>query len=158
MNTAEPKGPIGRTEPAIKQKKLEWLGQGIIDLMAERAPSLLVKLSDLRQGQDLSLTGAEMEFFEGLIAQNQPGISLIVTGIAGQLWGANIVTWRDGKMEKRGNIVTELWRHFLPRGATRNSNLREVLKFFLDTSREDAEAQISKWQEFANRRELKLVE
>src|SRR3989344_3077680 len=161
MNPGVPGGP-GDKLLAPKREiffNLRWLGQEFIDLMATRAPGLPQKLSELRPGEVPNLTEAEEKFFVDLVTEGHPSIDIYLTGLAGQIWEAHMLTWEDNAgVSHNKTMDSDLWEHFpsaveiLPEEATK------LIRFFLRSTKAQAEKIISHWPEWKDRKEIRLTE
>ena len=159
--SGKPKAPgdeLSASEMEDFKKLVKWLGQPFVDLMAKKVPELPKKLSELlKKSGPLALNAAEVEFFEDLVIEDYEGLNVLLGSIAAQIWRADIVTWKEKGTTQRGNIVTVLWGHFLPIEDLSIDEVAILIRFFLRTSREEAENEIRHWDKWVTRTEVQFA-
>jgi len=121
-------------ETNLQSKKiyLSWIDQKHKSLIQEKCPSLFDKLESLYSGQKLILSEEEKDFFITAIQEGVPEISNLISGLAGQIWGAHSVYWKEKNEYQQENVAAAFWWALI-------NDPAELVDFYLNTTKEEAE-------------------
>lgn len=100
-------------------------------LISQKCPSLLEKLEAMRAGDRLLLSEEEKAFFVESIKEGVPLISNLISDLAGKIWGANSVHWKEDGLWCQENLAASFWWTF--------NKPEDLVDFYLNTSKEEAE-------------------
>jgi hypothetical protein len=140
-------------ETNLQPKKLyfSWIDQKHKSLIQEKCPGLFDKLESLYSGQKLILSEEEKDFFITAIKEGVPEISNFISGLAGQIWGAHSVHWKENNQWHQENLAAAFWWALI-------NSPSELVDFYLNTTKEEAEQKCQHFfggQKFDNKVKLK---
>lgn len=109
-----------------------WIDKKHKSLIQEKCPGLFDKLESLYSGQKLILSEEEKAFFITTIQEGVPEISNLISGLAGQIWGAHSVHWKEKNEYQQENVAAAFWWALI-------NDPAELVDFYLNTTKEEAE-------------------
>jgi hypothetical protein len=152
-----PKFPTAPEVPKNIDSDDIWMGlrsKQYINTM-KQIPGLYEKLANLKQGEVPNLSESDKKFFIDLVMNDKDGDSNLITDIANKIWGTHGIEWKQDGKYRQENIAAALWWHF----CSSNRELGRVTKlvdFYLGTTKEQAEKEISTWKDWEGRTNIKL--
>jgi hypothetical protein len=156
MSDPKPQFPNNPIIPKNEDIYMGLRSKYFIDAMRQKVPGLYEKLSSIKQGEVLNLSKPEKEFFIDLVMGSTEGASSLIIDIANKIWGTHGIEWMENGRRRMENIAAALWWHFCSSNLSQD-RVEKLVDFYLGTTKEQAEIEVSKWKDWEGRTNIKLV-